>query len=58
MVPAALLEKERIYEWCVRMFNTEVTNHVYLVSDEYITIKQLKTKLKIPAKEKRNDELD
>ena len=45
VVPAALLEKERMYEWCVLMFNTEVINRVCLISDEYVTIKQLKCKL-------------
>ena len=38
VVPSALLEEERMYKWCVLMFNIEVTNHVCLVSDGYIII--------------------
>ena len=39
VVPAALLEKERMYELCVIMFNTEVANRVCYISDGYVTMR-------------------
>lgn len=40
------------------MFNTEVPNRPCLVADGCITMKQLKITLKIPTKEKKNEELE
>lgn len=56
--PSKLLERERLYEWCVLMFHIEITNRDCLVVDGYNAIKLLKYKLKISIKEKQFDELE
>ena len=42
VVPAALVEKQRMYKWCVLIFHIEVANRVFLASDGYIAMIQLK----------------
>ena len=58
VVPAARIEKERIYEWCALMFSKEVPNRVFIVLDGYDSMKQLKVKLRISSQKPTADELE
>lgn len=56
--PNKLAERQRLYEWCILMFNVEIDNRECLVIDGYTLIKELKCKLKRATKEKPPDELE
>ena len=56
--PNKLLERERLYEWCILIFNVEIDNRECLVIDGYNIIKELTCKLKRAAKESTQDELE
>ena len=56
--PNKLLEKERLYEWCILMFESEIDHRECLVVDGYNTIKELKCTLKRATQEEKLDELE
>ena len=58
VAPIAVIEKQRLYEWVVIMFNKEISNRVCFISDGYNAIKQLKVELKRNKKQSKPDELE
>ena len=56
--PKKVIEKQRLYEWIVAMFNKEVPNRICISKDGFALIKRLKTKLVSNDTSDKNDGLD
>ena len=58
VTPRKVLEKERLYEWVIAMFNEEVPNRACVTKDGYAIIKTLKIKLVSNDTNEKIDGLD